>query len=502
MKKLFLSAIVFCSAMSSMAQELQLSLDSCLAMAIRNNKEIAISRTKEEIATLNRKEAFTKYLPQFDAVGAYVHSGQEISILNNDQKSALSNFGTNTTNALIQSEMGQSVIQTMTGLVQKYPNLAPLVNDLASVGTALMGQMQTTLNGVGQQIVDAFRTDNRNMGVISLSLTQPLFMGGKIVAYNKITKYAENIAKAQTDAKVQDLVVSVETAYWQLVALQGKRDLAVSYKNLIDTLDNQVQAMIEEGVATKADGLSVKVKQNEADVTLIQLDNGIALCKMLLCQLVGLDVNTPVQPSDKIVLNEKMDAQSAQPYVDAAWSNRPELTALGLLNQVNKEKVKVTRADLMPQVVMMGNYLWSNPNVLNGFDRHLSGTWNVGVAVRVPLTIWGGTRYKLKAAKAEYVISQTNLEEIREKIELQTTQCTQKVQEASKRQETASRSMAQAEENLRYANIGMEEGVIPVSNVMAAQTAWLGAKSAVLDAQIDLRLAQVNLKRAMGTINR
>ena len=101
-------------------------------------------------------------------------------------------------------------------------------------------------------------------------LTQPLYMGGKIVAYNNITRYAEQIAKAQSDQKMQDLVVQVETAYWQIVSLESKRELALGFKKLVDTLDYNVEQLIEGGLATKADGLSVKVKRNEADVTLIQ----------------------------------------------------------------------------------------------------------------------------------------------------------------------------------------------------------------------------------------
>ena len=57
------------------------------------------------------------------------------------------------------------------------------------------------------------------------------------------------------------------------------------------------------------------------------------------------------------------------------------------------------------------------------------------------------------------------------------------------------------EENLRYADRGFKEGVIPVSNVMEAQTAWLSAQSDNIDAQIDMKLAQAYLQKAMGTLD-
>ena len=57
-----------------------------------------------------------------------------------------------------------------------------------------------------------------------------------------------------------------------------------------------------------------------------------------------------------------------------------------------------------------------------------------------------------------------------------------------------------ANENLRCANLGFKEGVIPSTDVMEAQTAWLQAQSQKIDAEIDLKLSQVNLKKALGTL--
>ena len=47
------------------------------------------------------------------------------------------------------------------------------------------------LDQAGNSLVDALRTDTRNVYAGALTLTQPLYMGGKIRAYNKITKYAD-----------------------------------------------------------------------------------------------------------------------------------------------------------------------------------------------------------------------------------------------------------------------------------------------------------------------
>ena len=485
-----IAIIFFALAMMAGArsQSIYLSLDSCLALAVRNNKDLAIAQMKEDVATLNRKEAFTHYLPRVDATGAYVRTEKQLSLLSDEQKDALSNMGTT---------MGEKAGPIIQNMAAQNPQFASLFQQLGGLASQLVPE----INQLGQGLVDALHTDTRNTTAAAIMLTQPLYMGGKIVAYNNITRYAEQIAKAQSDQKLQDLVVQVETAYWQIVSLESKRELALGYKKLIDTLDYNVEQLIEGGLATKADGLSVKVKKNEADVTLIQIDNGLALSRMLLCQLCGIDVNTEVHPTDDVMTMPLGSAAlPAADCVGTAMESRPELRALSLLTKVNNEKVKVVRSDFLPKVALNAGYLWSNPSVYNSFERKFKGMWSVGVMVNVPLINWGEGCYKVRAAKTEARISELTLEDVREKIELQTTQCSQKLLEATNREETAQRSMAEAEENLRFANLGLSEGVIPVSNVLAAQTAWLSARSTVIAARIDRCLAELNLKRAMGVI--
>jgi outer membrane protein TolC len=148
----------------------------------------------------------------------------------------------------------------------------------------------------------------------------------------------------------------------------------------------------------------------------------------------------------------------------------------------------------------MGGYNVTNPNVLNGFQRKFGGFWNVGVLVRVPIWNWGDVMYKVRASKGATSIASLELLEAREKIELQVNQNTFRVNEANKKLSMAQSNIARAEENLRTANIGFQEGVITLTTVMEAQTAWLQAQSQKIDAEIDVKLSQVDLQKSLGTL--
>ena len=483
MKKLFLLTILLHLTFIVKAQT-SLSLDSCRALALTNNKDLLISHEKINAAHYQRKAAFTNYLPNFSATGAYMRNQKEFSLLNNDQKAALSGLGSN-----LAGPIGQAAA----GIIATYPELAPLISSLS-------GSLPAALDQAGNSLVDALRTDTRNVYAGAITLTQPLYMGGKIRAYNKITKYAEELARQQHNGGMQEVIMSTDQAYWQVISLVNKKKLAEGYLKLLQQLDSDVEKMIAEGVATKADGLSVRVKVNEAEMTLTKVEDGLSLARMLLCQLCGLDLSSPITLADENMENIPLIPTDTHFDLSTAYENRPEIRSLELATQIYKQKVNVTRAEHLPSIALMGNYMVTNPSVFNSFENKFKGMWNVGVKVQLPIWHWGEGIYKTKAAKAEARIAQYQLQDAREKIELQVNQAAFKVNEAGKKLVMASKNMEKAEENLRYATLGFREGIIATSNVLEAQTAWLSAQSEKIDAQIDVKLTEIYLKKSLGTL--
>ena len=483
MKKLFLLTILLHLTFIVKAQT-SLSLDSCRALALTNNKDLLISHEKINAAHYQRKAAFTNYLPNFSATGAYMRNQKEFSLLNNDQKAALSGLGSN-----LAGPIGQAAA----GIIATYPELAPLISSLS-------GSLPAALDQAGNSLVDALRTDTRNVYAGAITLTQPLYMGGKIRAYNKITKYAEELARQQHNGGMQEVIMSTDQAYWQVISLVNKKKLAEGYLKLLQQLDSDVEKMIAEGVATKADGLSVRVKVNEAEMTLTKVEDGLSLARMLLCQLCGLDLSSPITLADENMENIPLIPTDTHFDLSTAYENRPEIRSLELATQIYKQKVNVTRAEHLPSIALMGNYMVTNPSGFNSFENKFKGMWNVGVMVQLPIWHWGEGIYKTKAAKAEARIAQYQLQDAREKIELQVNQAAFKVNEAGKKLVMASKNMEKAEENLRYATLGFREGVIATSNVLEAQTAWLSAQSEKIDAQIDVKLTEIYLKKSLGTL--
>ena len=168
-----------------------LSLDSCRTLAVENNKDLRKSEMEMKAAYYNRKSAFTNYLPKVSASGIYMHTGKELSLLSDEQKATLSSVG-----------------------------------DALSI---------PALNQVGQGLVDALRTDTRNMAGAAVMLTQPVYMGGKIRAYNNITRYAEKIASDKHRLEYQELIVDVDETYWNIVVHEDICNAVIGSENFFDS---------------------------------------------------------------------------------------------------------------------------------------------------------------------------------------------------------------------------------------------------------------------------
>ena len=500
MKNKFMTRLVMCAMFLSglpftgMAQRI-LNLDSCRSLALQNNKQLSVARVKQDMAANTQRAARTKFLPKVDALGGYEYFSKEVSLLNNSQKANLTNLGTN-----FATGIGGNITSVITDLAQQgiiSPQLAQQMGNMAGN----MGQTLTQVgNKVGQDIKDAFRTNTHNIWAGSIMLRQPIYMGGAITAANRMADINTELVANELEGVQQATIYSVDNTYWTIVSLRHKLRLALSFRDLIKKLDNDVHKMIDEGVATRSDGLKVDVRLNEAEMTVTKVENGLTLSKMLLCQICGLPADTQIMLPEEEYEHIPLTDVAVNDNDSVAFSNRTELAMLENAIDLSRQATRLVRAAYLPQVALTGGYTISNPNVFNGFERKFAGVWNVGVLVRVPLWNWFEGSYKVRATEAATTIATLEKDEAREKISLQLSQLRFRIKEANKRLETSRSNLASAEENMRCANIGFREGVIPVTDVMAAQTAWQQAMSQQIDAEIEVKLSQVDLLKALGQL--
>lgn len=452
------------------------SLDSCRNMAIGNNKNIRIAEQNIKAAGYEKKAAFSAYLPGIDFTGGYMYNQQQIELLAEDAKLPTMSFDPAT------QSFKYNLLTTPDGT----PMRDPATGSVIPTEVAVIPK-------------EAMEFDTHQVWGGAFTLTQPIYMGGQIRALNNITKYAEKLAVAARNSAVQDVVFAVDEAYWTVVSLKEKKRLADSFVTLVDTLRYNVQAMLDAGVATRSDLLTVEVKLNEAKIAQTKVDNGLTLSRMALAQVCGLPTNTVMELEDE---NLRRVSTAEMPTCDLAdvYARRQDLDMVRHGISILEQREKLALGNMLPKIALVGAYSFTYPNVNHGFNKAYGGGFSIGATLTVPLWHWGGRYNHYRASKVNTQASRLALEDLEEKIELQVSQAQFSFEEARKTYDMTVTNMTKADENLRQAQEGFHEGVLTADDVIGAQTAWLQANSEKIDAEIGIRLREVYLSKVLGTL--
>ena len=471
-----------------------LTLDECRQMAVENNNSLKTAQQKIKVAGYDRNIALANYFPKITATGAYMYTSRDWKLIDDDKAAVIQNAGTT-----LQNDVTNKMMQIMSDkdVMTKYMTDAAFKKLIDGLQTT---DIATPINAIGQHITDALTLDMHNLCGAVVSVQQPVFMGGKIVASNQMAKYAEELAQSQYDAEHAQVLADIEQAYWQIVSIAAKKNLAENYADLLRQMGKDVDALVAEGFATPSDALTIKVKMNEAEMLYTKATNGLALAKMLLCKECGLPLDSEITLADETL--DAIPVPQMSPVIsdEEVYAARPEIRSLDLAKKIYDKKVAVVRADGLPTVAVMANYAVTNPNVFNGFQNKFGGFFSAGVLVNVP--IFHGTEaiQKTKKAKAEAALTQYRLDDAKEMISLQVAQLRQQEGEALEKLTMAESNLENAEENLRVATAGWNEGMIASNVVLQAQTAWLQAHSEYIETGVELQMCSVNLAKAEGRL--
>lgn len=493
-KTMWIIAAALCVLPTYAGAQQVLTLDECRQMAVENNNSLKTAQQKIKVAGYDRNIALANYFPKITATGTYMYTSRDWKLIDDDKAAEIQNAGTT-----LQNDVTNKMMQIMSDkdVMTKYMTDAAFKKLIDGLQTT---DIATPINAIGQHITDALTLDMHNLCGAVVSVQQPVFMGGKIVASNQMAKYAEELAKSQYDAEHAQVLADIEQAYWQIVSIAAKKNLAENYADLLRQMGKDVDALVAEGFATPSDALTIKVKMNEAEMLYTKATNGLALAKMLLCKECGLPLDSEITLADETL--DAIPVPQMSPVIsdEEVYAARPEIKSLDLAKKIYDKKVAVVRADGLPTVAVMANYAVTNPNVFNGFQNKFGGFFSAGVLVNVP--IFHGTEaiQKTRKAKAEAALTQYRLDDAKEMITLQVAQLRQQEGEALEKLTMAESNLENAEENLRVATAGWNEGMIASNVVLQAQTAWLQAHSEYIETGVELQMCAVNLAKAEGRL--
>ncbi|WP_300226014.1 TolC family protein [uncultured Bacteroides sp.] len=347
----------------------------------------------------------------------------------------------------------------------------------------------------------------RGMYMAGITLTQPLYAGGKIMTGKKLSKLGESIAAEQKRMTMMDVLVEADNAYWTLIAVRQKVKMLDSYKEQMDSLYTQVKTAVDAGLATENELLRIEASRSDILYQMQKARNGEDLCRMSLCRITGVDAQTKLELTDTTICVK-------EPGLLAADINgRPELNLLKHQMDATQKQIQMSRADMLPTVGLVAGYAYYGNIKLNSMVDAGNGTMvpysqefrdgigAVMLSVKIPIFQWGANLKKVKKAKLDFKNAELEFNKNSRLMNLEAQSALKNVYDGYQLIKTAETGLKQAEENLRVTNNKYNVSMALLTDLLDAQSQWKQAKSNLIEAQTQYKIYETEYLRATGRLN-
>lgn len=411
-----------------------LTLEECKEMALKYNADIQNGKIDIEAAKQTQKEAFTKYFPEISA-GATTYRADDYLVTAN-------------------------------------------IPDLTQLGLPIPAME-----------VGMFEEGN----IFSVSAIQPVFAGGQIINSNKLAKTAVEVSVLQLDVTTDNVELETEIYFWKIVSLKEAEKTINIIDTLLQSLHKDVSLAVKSGITTQNDLLTVQLKQNELQSKRLQVENGIKLSCMALCQYIGL----PLDSACYIDVPEYVaDIRIPGEYLVDHQSALTSLSKFKLLVknvEAHKLKHKICLGQQLPTVGIGFSYAYED-FMFDKSRNHLV----MMATVKVPISGWWGGSHSIKRAKLEEKKAVRQQQDGYEKLQLKMQQSWNQLTESYKQIILAESAVKESEENLRMQTNNYKTGISPLSELLDAQSLFQTSRNRYADAYIDYQIKVTNYLQDTG----
>ena len=328
-----------------------------------------------------------------------------------------------------------------------------------------------------------------------VSVQQPLYMGGKIRSAYKIANLGKEMAFLNKTLTETEVLMNTDRAYAMLIKAQEMQKVTQAYYKTLEELMKNVESAFRHGLKLRNDVLKVQVKLNEAEINKRKAENALRLATMNLCHYIGKPLTSTLTVSDEypsVELSKKLNTHDI--------SSRPEYNILNKQVEINRQQVKLTRSEMLPQIGVQGSYNYINGLDVNGQKFLDGGSFTALLNVSIPIFHFGERKHKVNAAKAKLQQSLLEQADKNELMLLEVTQAANNLEEAKLECDLADISLEQAEENQRVSAEQFKQGLETLSDHLEAQTLWQQAWQTKVDAHFQLYLEWIAYQKASGTL--
>ncbi len=373
--------------------------------------------------------------------------------------------------------------------------LAPHVTLNGSTGKSYNQPMTVTIPGTGSFSLSPDETAQINS--YSLSLSQPLFTGGKLLQAFRIADASFQIAGEDLKKEKDSTSFNVVNAYYTVLKADKMVELNQQQIDNTQKYLDMVKVFYSSGLSTKADMLRVEAELANLRQAQIRLKNILTVSKLSFNSILGRDLKTEVslqEPSENIFVDKEVAVPT---LLKTAYEKRPEWRAFLQATRIADETVGLARGDFFPQLMLSGSYgsTYTNYPQTRHFDLR-----NWKAMVMGSFNIFDGfyNWNKVWEAQANVDMMKAQKQGLSDNIELEITSAASDLQSTYEQIAAAKITVDLSQDSFEYAEASYKSHIGTNIAVLDAQTLLFQSQSSLWSAKYDYQIAKAKINKAVG----
>ena len=319
-------------------------------------------------------------------------------------------------------------------------------------------------------------------------VTMPIFAGGKIYYGNQLAKLGVELSELQLRQTRNEVTLTVDQYYWNIVVLNEKLKTLQHVSALLEKICSDAKAAVDAGIKNRNDLLQVELRKNETQSVVIDIQNNIAICKMLLAQYIGTDMNSfDVQTA---VSTELRSPEHLYVNHNERLETTVEYQLLSKAVDASKLEKRLNTGQFLPTVALQGGYLYND--FMGPSQNSFVGMLNVSIPIswKAPFSV---RKYKLRHQNA---VTEFNNGSEQLMIRMQKAQID--LSNAYQQALIARNSIEQSEENLRLNEQYYKAGTTSMSDLLEAQQLFQQSCDKYAEAYSKYEISKTEYLQATG----